>query len=905
MTNAARQFADLTTDTIENALSYLNPNCSRDYWARIGMAVKSELGESGFACWDAWSATADGYSSKDARDTWKSIRPHGGVNIGTLIYEAQQNGFAMNDNTRQVLTAEQIEQRRLQREADAKRDEQERKRLQGEAAKLANLTWEQATPAGDNHPYLERKGVSAHGLRVGEWPLVNDDREVFRRIPNALLVPIVNAKSGKITSLQWLAPNQKSYMKDGQKKGGFHIIGTPPGSGGVLAFAEGYATAATVHQLTGWCVVVTFDAPNLPVVASALREKFTDVSFVFAADNDRHSKTGDIENPGVHYATKAAQQTHGHVIVPQFAIDDADHKDFNDLAFIEGDEVAQAQLLAHKIIVPKAANDNTAPADTEPFRVLGYDRGHYFIFQREKNQLIRMTKADMTENGFLELADRHWLGMNFPKDKALFDKSAATDWLIRAAYKAGIYDPSKVRGRGAWMDDGRVVFHFGDHLWVDGQAVGVSAIQSRYVYEMDRELGRPCDTALTDDEGQMLVDISRMFRWTKPASAALLAGFVALAPLCGALRWRPHIWITGGAGCGKTTVLNDYVHRLMGGLDIFAQGNSTEAGIRQTLRSDALPVLFDESEQNNEREVGRVQNVLSLIRQASTESAALTLKGTAGGEAMHFHIRSMFCLSSIQVGMKHQADFERLTVLALRPKRDDDNAAATWATLKDMLYRLERDETLPARLLRRSMDLLATTQENIKTFVDAAARVFGSVREGDQYGTLMAGCWSLMNSGLATAQQATELINSYDWSEYRENIELDESSKALAALLEAQIRTPTGAQITLHEAVMVAAGVSDGSLTMPSLDAKALLQRFGMRLEGEQLLLSNNSQALSDLLRGTPYQADWRGQLLRVPGVTRHAKAVRFNGVVSKCLAVPVGLLMDENLGPDLNERPF
>src|SRR3546814_4223950 len=123
-----------------------------------------------------------------------------------------------------------------------------------------------------------------------------------------------------------------------------------------------------------------------------------------------------------------------------------------------------------------------------------------------------------------------------------------------------------------------------------------------------------------------------MFRWTKPGSAALLSGWVALAPLCGALRWRPHVWLTGGAGSGKTTVLNEYVHPLMAGCDLFAQGNSSEAGIRQELKADALPVLFDESEQNDEREAARVQAVLALNRQASTESEAKTFKGTARTE---------------------------------------------------------------------------------------------------------------------------------------------------------------------------------------------------------------------------------------------------------------------------------
>jgi putative DNA primase/helicase len=158
---------------------------------------------------------------------------------------------------------------------------------------------------------------------------------------------------------------------------------------------------------------------------------------------------------------------------------------------------------------------------------------------------------------------------------------------------------------------------------------------------------------------------------------------------------RPHVWLTGGPGSGKSTILNRFVHLLLGGLDVFAQGASTEAGIRQRLCVDARPVLIDESESNEENEIRRTQGVLSLIRQASTESDAQTLKGTAGGEAMRFHIRSMFALASIQVGLKQQADRERerITVLTLRSKGRDDAEGEGHRHLEAELGRIRRDRT--------------------------------------------------------------------------------------------------------------------------------------------------------------------------------------------------------------------
>lgn len=885
---------DITEKEAEQALTYLDAG-DRDTWWKMAFAIKSEFGENGFDIWDNWGRSdVDSYNERSSMQVWKSAKAGGGINIGTLIYEAQQMGFELDMSEAAQPTAEQMEDRaRIRAEAKAKSDRETRE-AHAAAMVQANVIWESAQPTAV-HPYLTKKQVHAYGLRVGSWPLRRKDGEQYGQQEGTLLVPMRNVK-GQITSLQAIFDKMpsgftqgKSYLKDGNKSGSWFMIGQI-GDGGTIALCEGYATGATIRELTGWCVLVCFDRTNLLTVGEKVRENTPGIAMVVCADNDQFNASG--KNDGVHDAKKAANSIGAKVLIPQFASLEGEPTDFNDLATREGADECKRQLGVTK----KEQKQIEAANDNQPFYPLGYNRGDYFYLVSGTQQITKLTASQHSKAHMMQLAPlAYWL-MEYPSKTGVAWDMAADD-LLQQCQAIGVFTPDIVRGRGAWMDEGRVVFHSGSHLWVDGELMSITAIRSKFVYERDLELGQPSDNPLTDAEGEELVDIARQFRWTKPASAAMLAGFVALAPLCGALPWRPHIWLTGGAGCGKTTVLNYYVHLLMGGMDMFAQGNSTEAGMRQQLRSDALPVLFDESEQNNEREAGRVQNVLSLIRQASSQSDAKTYKGSVSGEAMHFEIRSMFCLSSIQVGMKHQADFERLTVLALRPKSDDKDAANSWDRLKERLHWLKRDECLPSRLFRRALDLLPVTLKNIKTFVDAASRHFGSVREGDQYGTLMAGCWSLTSTELATPAEAAALIGSFDWEEFRENLEMEDSTKALGALLEAQIRVGGGVGATVYEIIRATChGVTSGvPLTQP--DADATLQRYGMRVIGDDLLLSNNSLALVELLKGTPYGADWRGQLLRVPGVRRYGdgqKTVRFNGQGSKCVAVPLASILEQ-----------
>ena len=95
-------------ENIVNALAFVPPS-SRDIWLKMGMAVKSETGDAGFAIWDQWSQGADNYNYKDSQSVWKSFKS-GGVSIGSLIHEAKQNGFTPEKTT---ISAKEIERRQV------------------------------------------------------------------------------------------------------------------------------------------------------------------------------------------------------------------------------------------------------------------------------------------------------------------------------------------------------------------------------------------------------------------------------------------------------------------------------------------------------------------------------------------------------------------------------------------------------------------------------------------------------------------------------------------------------------------------------------------------------------------------------------------------------------------------
>lgn len=284
-----------------------------------------------------------------------------GINENWCAKSSQQ----MTNDERQAYQ-QRIKQIRAQREAD----EKERHKA---ASDLANTIWEAAEPANDNHPYLLRKRVGAHGIRVGRWTRVDDETgRVWLDVPNALLLPIRRGKV--IMSLQAIFPDKnnpikrdKDFLPGGAKRGLYFLIGSVPDkdSTDAIVICEGYATGASIHEATGYTVCVAFDANNLVPVARRVRELRPLAKIIVAADNDRWTNQ-PVDNPGVHFARMAADQARGYVVIPEFSDLGSKPTDFNDLAALQGLETVKAQITdaGTPPPPPPVANDNLPdPAD--------------------------------------------------------------------------------------------------------------------------------------------------------------------------------------------------------------------------------------------------------------------------------------------------------------------------------------------------------------------------------------------------------------------------------------------------------------------------------------------------------------------------------------------------------------
>lgn len=82
-----------TENTLSEALTYIDA-FDRETWVRVGMAIKSELGDRGFAYWDMWSSScSDKYDAKDSARRWRGFKPDGSCNISTVYWLAREGGY--------------------------------------------------------------------------------------------------------------------------------------------------------------------------------------------------------------------------------------------------------------------------------------------------------------------------------------------------------------------------------------------------------------------------------------------------------------------------------------------------------------------------------------------------------------------------------------------------------------------------------------------------------------------------------------------------------------------------------------------------------------------------------------------------------------------------------------------
>lgn len=398
----------------------------------------------------------------------------------------------------------------------------------------------------------------------------------------------------------------------------------------------------------------------------------------------------------------------------------------------------------------------TEEIDPQFFKAFAHDHENFY-FMSYRLGLVKVAKQETITTGFLRiLAPREYWANKYPstseKSTLLYDADSAIESIVEMGLQTPYHENGKIRQIGAWNDDGRLVFHYGEGLLVNGRKVGLFNFETENIYEKKGYLSF-IESENSDVDLKVLAKIIGRFAISSPKEKYLFLGWVFMSIAGGVLKWRPHIWLTGEPGSGKTSAI-EFLDMLFGSAIIKETGSSSEAGIRQRMKNSTLPILIDELEDMDDKTGKNLKSIKALIRQAS--SGTRVSKGTQNHAGIDFTLFSMFCVGSVSPQIAENADLTRFAIINF--DKSQMGSPKDWMETEQMMEEEITKEYTDA------LKLFVTTHlREIIDSVNLAFRCFGELgynsRMTQLYATLAMGAFICQTNGFDfTADEFYEFV---------------------------------------------------------------------------------------------------------------------------------------------------
>lgn len=498
--------------------------------------------------------------------------------------------------------------------------------------------------------------------------------------------------------------------------------------------------------------------------------------------------------------------------------------------------------------------DNAAAAREEaeknrpPVVCLGAEGACNVYWSRSSGTLHRLKANEHTRNNLYRMARfeeyARWMRPDLPPDDAEEQEAAIMKKAVRRLLEDSLgkrFNASRVRGRGVWPDDsGGWVYNAGASCWwipADGGKVEhVDAVWGGYVYSAGDALPSPADTPLSDEEGRSLVGLMRR-TWAFPGSEKIMSGWCVAGLLPRVLELSPHIWINAPADTGKTFFQSDLA-ALLGDFAKNQEGVPTEAGVRQDIDGDALPMMIDEVEPgDSEKGQKKINALLDLMRSASYGKNPMK-KGSPDGTARAWYVKCSFALFSVANQIYRDSDSSRCLVLDLCVK-DKKEREMIWSGQKagrDLVQTPGFHGCLIARLLQ----CLPVMQENIAALRDYLGKADNvATRRIAIFSTLFSCYYALISRERVSQeamQEAAGLMVAYGEQEEHES----DFSRCLAVLLGHSLDVYGAGKMSVSDACRRMQKLEDGEHRD---NVKRALNLAGLRWRGDKNALQVDKRA--------------------------------------------------------------
>lgn len=538
-----------------------------------------------------------------------------------------------------------------------------------------------------------------------------------------------------------------------------------------------------------------------------------------------------------------------------------------DIADAEQEGINIVEFIKNNIIVEEKE------PETESFRFLGYDDTHHYFLSYRSNTIEKIAKGSIAKMRLLELASLSYWMYKYPassKGGDGVDWTIAQDDIINTSSKCGFFDHMKVRGVGIWKEGKDIVINDGNKCYDEnGNRSDLKNAVNFYVRSNKIMNSYDMNNLATNDEAKDLYHLIESQEFETTLDVFSLMGWSLISPFAGILAWRPHIWLTGESGGGKSFILENIVIPLVGTYSFTGNGSDTVPGIMRSVEKDPIPVIKDEMEVSELNLDGRqkIEKMLEMMRNASCDSSAKTTMARAGGGTDTYIVRSCFCFASIMSGTTKESQENRIAMCRLKKVEDVKRKIENTKKYSHVMMNYDKYRN-------RMMSEIHNVIENITIIKKIIIKVTGNMRMAEVYAPLISAVYAVMTGGVCEGEKLleTEVVCEKLFKHIVGKENMRDENRVLDVIFEHIVREG-------YESYSIGGMLNNEFI---GNETNYILERHGikkMEFDGElYLIICKNHTQISGILKNTNYNVKYHDVLKRHSGYA-FEKKIRFEGI--------------------------
>lgn len=468
------------------------------------------------------------------------------------------------------------------------------------------------------------------------------------------------------------------------------------------------------------------------------------------------------------------------------------------------------------------------------FTPIGYRGEENFVFSKIRNCLLTLSASSFSKSSLLNSFGLEFL-KNFPKfnEKGKivgYDTDAIQEMIMSQCIEAGMFDTTKkLNGYGVFKHPskkGHLIINT-DKIWSTDESFDGDRVIDGYVFNNDKDLYINENTEeVSAEEAKFLRKLYSTWNFKRGVQDEnFLLGWIACSPFVGVLDWSTHCCLTGDAGTGKSTIQN-LNQNIIGELGYLFDGDSTEAGLRQSLRGASAILLIDESESNS----GKMAGHLKMARSAS--SGSIKALGTTDQKGIQFKLKFSMMLTGIVAPAMSQEDESRFLKLELLER----NTSSSDVSMKMFLADNKKQKQLGVKVAKFMINHYTNLLKIDVAVKNILAQNGASDRFLATYGTIIASSF---------------MMNNIDWFKNKDqerHVDVDTlfDLEDACSVFDAEMKELSKEEMKIYE---------DNKDYFDYIALKDFVLSFDLKAEKEQNGLKNH-EALFNIILGTQLKSD-------------------------------------------------